>query len=394
MFLRLLASIGLNTTGFETGLKRTESAASKTATNLSNSLKGKLAAAFGAGAIAAAARNSVHYAQQITSLSDAMGISTSTMQGLDHAAKQSGGSVQNFAGAMADLAKNQSDALHDPEGGMAEAFARLNISLGDLKKGNVEDTLLRISDLLHTGGTTPERLADLFKVMGKLDPAGINALQRGLRESTEEARSMGLVMRDDILNSLVASERQAELLGQKMLLIFGNEKVISFFDAFLIGCVKAGSFLEQYFGKLFSKDRIKNFLEGFANMDPAKLLLAFQGGVNAAPDAWKEANKVADAFAASLMGASYAARNKATGAGLPWAGGDEEEEEKVSQPDFKVTAGTLTENQRAGAFTNANVIMQLPKLQEDANKKLQLLIEATRSLKNTGGWKNEGPDYV
>lgn len=198
----LIGTLGLNITGWQHGWQKAETTAKKASAGIASFTKGQLGAMFGAAAMGAAIKNTVEYAGHIRDMSDALGISTDTLQQLDFAATQSGSSLDQFTGAMLKLGKAQQEAVNDPKGDAAKAFEKLGVSAQQLKGMRVEDLFTKVGKAFESAVSPQALLTAGLAVMGKSATSVFPAMVAGLTESMEAAKGLGQVMSEDVIDSL------------------------------------------------------------------------------------------------------------------------------------------------------------------------------------------------
>ena len=198
----LIAKLGVDITGWRHGWKQAEGVARKSSKDIGAFTKGQLAGMFGAGAIGAAVKNTVEYAGRIRDMSDALGISTDTLQQMDFAATQSGASLESFTGSMVKLGKAQQEAVNDPGGGAAAAFQKLGISMEQVKSMKIEDLFFKVGRAFKDAKNPQEMLAAGIKVMGRGADEVFPAMVGGLEETMMAAQTLGQVMGEDVIDAL------------------------------------------------------------------------------------------------------------------------------------------------------------------------------------------------
>jgi hypothetical protein len=201
MFLRLLAKLGLDASGFEVGLKRSKSMAERFGRDLAGSMKGYMAAAFGAGAVAAMVKNAVDFGGRIADMSAKLDIATGTLQEYNYMAELTGGNLDTFAKAHQKLAQSQIDAL-DGNDKLVASFKRFGITLEDLKTKSAEELFRTVARSVETTETSSRQLDDLLSVLGKSAGELIPAMKEGFDIFIERARQLGIVLENDVIAKL------------------------------------------------------------------------------------------------------------------------------------------------------------------------------------------------
>ena len=199
--LSLVAQLGLDATGFQLGLKKSEGSVKAFSKSVNSEIKGGLAAAFGAAAIGAASKSVIDYAGQVNDLASRLGVSAEMAQALSYAIKQSGGSMEDLEKAFIRIAVNQQAALGgNPE--LIEAFQRLGVSADDLRNKRFDQIFLGMAKAQESAAETGQQLADVLQVLGKTGVKLLPAMKEGLAGATEEAKNLGVVMSNEVIKSL------------------------------------------------------------------------------------------------------------------------------------------------------------------------------------------------
>lgn len=163
---KLMASIGLDDSSFQAGLKRAESALSK--------LGSQLVASFSVGAVAAFTQQLVNAAEAVADLSEQLGITTDEAQALQRAAARSGIEVNQYASALIKLKQARNEAL---SGNQAKTSQFRTLGL-DPSQGEFE--LLRGIGKAQS----PEEISAAFDLIGTKAGKALSSLKeiRGLGE--------------------------------------------------------------------------------------------------------------------------------------------------------------------------------------------------------------------
>ena len=231
--MNLKAKVGLDTTGFDAGLKRMKTRAgtfmaqttSKATSKVSKAgIFGMLAAIpFVGAAIKGAADKAIptEEAGRIRDESKKIGVSTDTFQKLDYAARQSGASIVDVGKAFKALAIRQQDAAKGNKEYM-EAFARYGISVDELKAKSPEAMFERISREVEKGTNKANELADMQRLLGKSGTELLPTMQAGLGAAIKEATEIGVPMSPALIKRYSTMGDQLTKLGQGgMRLVYG-----------------------------------------------------------------------------------------------------------------------------------------------------------------------------
>jgi hypothetical protein len=173
-YYSITAMLGLNSTGYQIGMKRAEGAAKQ----LGATLKSAMAGAVGAGAITALSTKLINMADDLTDLSDRLDISTDDLQAWAYGAKFAGTSMEAFTKFVERLKETRDEVNSGSEAGrkLAEVYERLGISaeqLANIRGGGLAKALAEVvrtsdldkisSDLKEVGGRTAMQLSVMFK---------------------------------------------------------------------------------------------------------------------------------------------------------------------------------------------------------------------------------------
>lgn len=180
-FLNLIAFLNLNASGFQIGMKRAESATKA----FSNQIKGEFAKAFGYGAIIAYSKKIIDFADNITDLSDRLGVSTKALQEWGYAAKKNGSSLDEVVRFFEALAVAREKALGGDQGSI-NSFARLGVSEAALAGSRIEDIGKIIGDTVKKGDQQ-QFTAALKEVGGRGATELVAAFKSGLGDLFTDA---------------------------------------------------------------------------------------------------------------------------------------------------------------------------------------------------------------
>ena len=149
---KLLISVGADTVGFETDMKRLQRDQKKRFDQMTRDAQ-TLAKGFGvafaaaATAMTAIVKKTVDVADHMRDLSQQTGISTDVLSGYAYAAEQSGSSLEALTGGIRKMQRS----IVDASSGMAEqqrAFERLGLSANELLKLSPDKAFELIADRL------------------------------------------------------------------------------------------------------------------------------------------------------------------------------------------------------------------------------------------------------
>lgn len=199
----MMATLGLNTGPFKSGLAEAQGEAKGFGSGFSSSMGSALTgmlARFGSVAfIEESIRKTIDYGDKIDELSDRTGISTEALQRWDYVMKQNGGTLESAVGFMEKLATSRLKAMQGSES-QIDAFKRLGISMkevSDLSGTRNEDMMFQISEAFKVGD--PQSLiADLRTIGGR----GAGEMVTAFRSGVQDQMAAAPVMKDQVIGDL------------------------------------------------------------------------------------------------------------------------------------------------------------------------------------------------
>lgn len=192
----LNVKVGLDRSGFQTGLAAMENAASGFGRNLG----GIIAGAFSFTAITQQFSAALSQAGRLQDLSDSFGVSAESLQRIGNAAAESGGSIEDVGRALAKLGVNAQQAFNSG-GPMAEAFAAIGVTGQELIRLSPEQLFYRLSAAMNDGSLAGRDLAVAKELLGR----GFATLMPVLKMTEEQIRAVGEaagIMSDDAVAKL------------------------------------------------------------------------------------------------------------------------------------------------------------------------------------------------
>lgn len=202
--MNLKAKVGLDTGGFDAGIKRMKTKADAFIAKTNKQLKrpdglsrvGPFAALASipiVGSLLAGAAKKTLPAEEASRIRDEskkIGVSTTTFQELDYAARQSGGSIQDVGKAFKALSLRQQDAIRGNKE-YTEAFARYGVTVDELKAKKPQELFALISKQVEDGVNKANELADVQRLLGKSGTELLPTMQTGLGAAMTEAARIG-----------------------------------------------------------------------------------------------------------------------------------------------------------------------------------------------------------
>jgi len=199
----LKAKLGMDDSEFSRVIRQSVATANKAGKDMSSAFSGigaSLAGAFGGAAIIGLARNALETASGIQDMSDALNISTDSLQQFSFAFSQSGGSQEAFVKGLTAINAKLEEARDGNDATIA-TFAKLGVSIDDLRNPafDGEKALLKFADAFKQGGTNAEQMAAFGDMVGaKIQNKMLPALKDGSAAFLEMAKSAAIMSQQTI----------------------------------------------------------------------------------------------------------------------------------------------------------------------------------------------------
>jgi len=253
MAFNIQANIGADGSGFFRELNRVKAAANNMGGSLVAGFGVPLGAAAAAGAITLLARKTLEYGGHLTDLESQLGVSTDALQELDYAASKNGASLEDVTSALQKLGVARAEAL-EMGGPKLDSFRALGISAEQLKSARLEDLFKAIGRSVRDSSDVQLVLADSIELMGKSSGKLLPAMRADLELAAEEARRMGLVIDNEVLQKLDEMGDKADATGKRLLAAFAPfiTFVMEGVDTMLDGFSTFGSFAARW-GEMIGK---------------------------------------------------------------------------------------------------------------------------------------------
>jgi hypothetical protein len=196
------AKLALDASGMDRGLQ----SASASVDKFAKQAGAALVSAFAMNKIIGGFTTAIEKGDQLQDLANRFGVSAVSIQEIGNAASLSGAGVEDVAAAMNKLSKNAGEAIGGNET-MAESFAKIGLSVEDLKTMSPEDLFMSLSKAMASG-TIPatEQLAVASDVAGKSVGSLMETLRMGPEAISANGQAMGVWSADTILQLSEASD--------------------------------------------------------------------------------------------------------------------------------------------------------------------------------------------
>jgi len=186
----LLAKLGLDTSSFESGAKRAESATAK----LGKDIKTKLGAALALSQIVSFAKSVINLADEIGDLSEQMNISTDDVQRLQVVAGETGVKFETISKGLVNLGQARLKAV-EGAGKERMAFELLGMSLDEVNNANIDNiaTAQKLQMAYEASGKSAGSQAAMIEIFG------VKAFQAALAlNALKELGPISLISGDDL----------------------------------------------------------------------------------------------------------------------------------------------------------------------------------------------------
>lgn len=155
---------------------------------------------------------------QIADLSSKTRIAAEDLQALAAGADKTGSSVEQLSTAAVQLAKRVTEG----NSSTVAALGRLGLTLDDLRTKSPTDQLLLVGDRLQTIGNESDEASVALGLFGRAGADLLPALKGGLKDASDEARNLGLIIRDENVDAIDALGDATDIVFKKMKVDFAN----------------------------------------------------------------------------------------------------------------------------------------------------------------------------
>ena len=210
----MLFRIGADTTDFEIGAKRVQSLGDKMAKTFKRDVASAFAGVFVVDNVVNLGLKAIQTAGQLNDLSQQLGVSVEFLQEIKFAAELGGSSLDSFASSIEKIQIARTKALGGNDE-LVKAFESLGVSSEQLKSSRIEDIFIQIGKAFE-GEANPEKLLEAFtQLAGRGGGALIPAMVSGLSDAADQARRLGLIMSQEVVNSMDEANDRLDILKSK-----------------------------------------------------------------------------------------------------------------------------------------------------------------------------------
>lgn len=211
----LNVKVGLDRSGFQTGLAAMENAVS----GFGNKLTGILAGSFSFAAIGAGISKAIEKGDQLQDIAEKFGVSASKLQMLGNAASVYGSSIENVSMGLNKLSLSQQKAV-DGDEGLQKTFEEVGIKLTELENMAPEDIFLRIADSFASGANDGRQFLIINDLLGKAQTDLIKVMNQGSAAIIEQGTAIG-VWSDETIAALSRASDAIKTLQNTLTIGFG-----------------------------------------------------------------------------------------------------------------------------------------------------------------------------
>jgi hypothetical protein len=214
--MALVAKIGLDKSGFSTGLSSLKNEVS----HFSSEIKGMLAGGFAVESIFEGFKGAIEKGGKLADLAEKFGVAGSAIQKLGNAASLSGAGVEEVASALNKAAIKSQQAVAGNED-LQASFAKIGLSVSDLASASPEQIMMAFADAMASGSIKGQEFALAVDLMGRSATSLLPMLSQGSAAINKQGEAMG-VWSDETIANLKAADDQIKILQNTFTQIFGN----------------------------------------------------------------------------------------------------------------------------------------------------------------------------
>ena len=212
----LKVKVGVDKSGFTTGLASMENSVK----SFGNKVSGILAGAFAFDKIIQGFSNAIDKGDQLQDLANRFGVAASSLQEIGNAASTSGAGLEDVASAMNKLAKNAGAAIGGNEQ-MAEAFNKIGLSVEQLQGMTPQDLFMALSKAVASGTLGMQDFTIAQELAGKGAAVLMETLRMGPDVIAANGQAMG-VWTDETIARLSEASDAIKTFQNTMTIAFGG----------------------------------------------------------------------------------------------------------------------------------------------------------------------------
>jgi hypothetical protein len=219
MAVNLKAVLKFDGKAYEAGMRKASGLAKKTSKKIAGSLKGAIIGTLSAGYMAAKAKEVGEFAQQVSDLAPALGMTTDELQQWEYVFARVGLEIADVVDAMATLSDRVEDALSGTQS-MIEDFRLIGITVDQLRGKNPQQLFELFADAVQKTTDKNRSLTAIVRNLGddlgrKLVPVLMKGSD-GLRELRKEAEDLGIVLDSDKISDITEKMVKLQIVSLRL----------------------------------------------------------------------------------------------------------------------------------------------------------------------------------
>lgn len=229
----MLVKLGLDSSQFEMGIKRAQSAGDKFGSSLKSSITSKIGGALSIAAVTGFAHSVSKAADDISDLSEQLNVSTDNVQRLQILAGETGVAFEKFSSVLSKVEEARIKATAG-DADSIKTFKALGLSIEDLRNPQISnlDLSIKIAEAYKESGRSAETTAALIELYGiKLKIAGASLAE------FQSISDRGLISEKAIIDLAKANALLEE--SQRLLQVKATPAITGLLDYFR-------NFIDQY----------------------------------------------------------------------------------------------------------------------------------------------------
>lgn len=231
--LSMLVKLGIDSTQFETGIKRAQSVGEKFGSSFKSSITSKIGGALSIAAVTGFANSVAKAADDISDLSEQLNVSTNNVQRLQILAGETGVAFEKFSSVLSKVEEARIKATAG-DADSIKTFKDLGLSIEDLRNPQLSnlDLSIKVAEAYRDSGRSAETTAALIELYGiKLKIAGASLAE------FQSISDRGLIS-EKAISDLAKANAQLEE-SQRLLQVKATPAITSSLDYFR-------NFIDQY----------------------------------------------------------------------------------------------------------------------------------------------------
>jgi len=225
MAASLKAILSFDGRAYEAGMKKAQTTAKKTQSNIVGSLKGAVAGALSVGFIASKAKEVGEFAKQVSDLAPALGMTTEELQKWEYVFARFGLDLNDTGDALLTISDRVEDSLAGTES-MIEDFRLVGLTVDQLRGKNPQQLFELFADAVANTSDKNRALTAIVRNLGddlgrKLAPALMMG-KKGLEEMRKEAEDLGIIMDGGNIQDVADQMVEMQIASMRLRAFWGD----------------------------------------------------------------------------------------------------------------------------------------------------------------------------